>query len=526
MSPDSSAPFSAELIERARDTRVVVIGGGIAGLVAAWECARIGMDVTVLEASSRVGGAIRTADVGGLTLDVGAESYATRGGHVRRLIDELGLGSEVVAPSGGRAWLGGIPGVPGGAAPLPAGGVLGIPANPFDPDVRRIIGWSGAWRAYLDRLRPVLTIGHTHSLGALVSTRMGSRVLDRLVAPVVQGVYSARPADIDVDLAAPGLNAALTRTGSLSGAVSVLSAERATKAPGGAVEGIRGGVQRIVDALLARLDELGVTVRTDTPAAALTRTPDGWQVEIEGTLGGGTGTLAPETGTLGDETGTLAADAVIVATEERMARALLRPSVPDLDAPANDASDDTGLGASADPGVAPEIEVVSLVLDAAALDAAPRGSGVLTVPGSYTAKALTHATAKWAWLAEAARGLAPHRHVVRVSFGSQGEPAATAGLTDDETAALALTEASALLGVPLDKSHLVGAHRERYTQSQPASVIGREAQTAAARAHIVAMPGLGVVGAWVSGTGLAQVVPDALTESERVRTALLWDRRP
>lgn len=503
MSPDAAssdqtpgtAPFSAELIERARGTRVVVVGGGISGLIAAWECARIGIEVTVVEASSALGGAIRAANVGGLTLDVGAESYATRGGHVRRLIDQLGMASDVVTPAGGRAWLGGIPGVPGGAAPLPAGGVLGIPANPFDPDVRRIIGWRGAWRAYLDRLRPVLTIGHTHSLGALVSTRMGPRVLDRLVAPVVQGVYSARPADIDVDLAAPGLNAALTRTGSLSGAVSVLSAERATKAPGGAVEGIRGGMTRLVDALLARLDEFGVAVLTDTRASALSRSAEGWRVEIEGPLDDGTGTLD--------------ADAVIVATDERMARALLRPSVPEL---------------GADPGVAPEIDVVSLVLDAPALDTAPRGSGVLTVPGSHTAKALTHATAKWAWLAEAARALAPHRHVVRVSFGSQGEPAATADLDDDRAAALALTEASALLGVPLEARQLVGAHRERYTQSQPASVIGREAQTAAARASVAAVPGVGVVGAWVSGTGLAQVIPDALGEAERVRTGLLWGR--
>lgn len=500
MSSDAGPPFSAELVERARDTRVVVVGGGIAGLIAAWECARIGMDVTVVEASSTVGGAIRGASVGGLLLDVGAESYATRGGHVRRLIDELGLASDVVTPAGGRAWLGGIPGVPGGAAPLPAGGVLGIPANPFAPDVRRIIGWGGAWRAYLDRLRPVLTIGHTHSLGALVSTRMGARVLERLVAPVVQGVYSARPVDIDVDLAAPGLNAALTRTGSLSGAVSVLSAERATKAPGGAVEGIRGGMTRLVEALLARLDEFGVTVLTHTRAAALSRTAEGWRVEIEG---------AP--GKVGDQEGALMADAVIVATDEATSRELLRASVPEL---------------GAEPGIAPEIEVVSLVIDAPALDAAPRGSGVLTVPGSYTAKALTHATAKWAWLAEAARSLAPHRHVVRVSFGSQGEPAATADLDDDEAAALALTEASALLGVLLEAGQLVGAHRERYTQSQPASVIGREAQTTAARARVAAVPGLGVVGAWVSGTGLAQVVPDALTEAERVRTALLWDRRP
>lgn len=496
MSSDTPTPVSAELIERARDTHVVVVGGGISGLLAAWECARIGMGVTVVEAASVVGGAIRGANVGGLTLDVGAESYATRGGHVRRLITELGLAVDIVTPAGGRAWLGGVPGVPGRAAPLPAGGVLGIPANPFDPDVRRIIGWRGAWRAYADRLRPVLTIGHTHSLGALVSTRMGRRVLDRLVAPVVQGVYSALPVDIDVDLAAPGLNAALTRTGSLSGAVSVLSAERATKAPGGAVEGIRGGMMRLVDALLERLDEFGVTVLTGARATALSPTAGGWRVEIDGAVADGAGTLA--------------ADAVIVATDERMARALLRAAVPELEA---------------DTSAAPEIEVVSLVVDAPALDAAPRGSGVLTVPGSFTAKALTHATAKWAWLAETARAVAPHRHVVRVSFGSQGERAATADLDDEAAAALALTEASALLGVPLQPGQLVGVHRERYTQSQPASVIGREAQTAAARASVAAVPGLGVVGAWVSGTGLAQVVPDALAEAERVRTALLWGRR-
>ena len=497
------AGFSAELADRARGSRVVVVGGGIAGLVSAWECARIGMEVTVVEAAVEPGGAIRRATVGAIVLDTGAESYATRGGHVRRLLDELGLAADIVTPGGGRAWLAGAP---GGAAPLPAGGVLGIPANPFAPDVRRIIGWSGAWRAYLDRLRPVLTIGHTHSLGALVRARMGARVLERLVSPIVQGVYSARPEDVDVDLAAPGLNAALTRTGSLSGAVSVLSAGRADKAPGAAVEGVRGGMTRIIDALLARLGELGATVLTETRAQSLARTADGWEIRLA------TPAETPEAAEA------LLADAVIVATDEGTARALLAPVVEGLEAGAEYGDLAAGAGA----GVAPEIEVVSLVVDAPALDAAPRGSGVLTVPGTFVAKALTHATAKWGWLAEAARQAGPHRHVVRVSFGSQGEPAATAGLDDAEAIELALAQASALLGVEIEPSQLVGGHRERYTQSQPASIIGRQEQTAAARARVAAVPGLGVAGAWVSGTGLAQVVPDAMAESERVRSALLW----
>ncbi|MDF2555542.1 MAG: protoporphyrinogen oxidase, partial [Microbacterium sp.] len=188
-----------ELVAHAHDTRVVVIGGGVGGLVAALELAKIGMPVTILEASDRIGGVLRTAEVAGIRLDVGAESFATRGGTVRALIDELGLGDAVVAPSPAGAWVTGLPG--GAAAPLPAGGVLGIPENPWDPSVRRIIGWGGAWRAYLDRLRPPLTIGHDRSLGALVRARMGAKVLDRLVAPVTTGVYSARPDDVDVDIA-------------------------------------------------------------------------------------------------------------------------------------------------------------------------------------------------------------------------------------------------------------------------------------------------------------------------------------
>ncbi len=494
----------ARLVQHAHETRVVVVGGGVSGLVAARECAKVGLQVTVLEASDVFGGVLRSAQVGGMTLDVGAESFATRGGVVRDLLAELDLTDAIVAPNPAGAWVAGVPGV--GAAPLPKGGVLGIPDNPFSPDVRRIIGWSGSWRAYLDRLRPPLTIGHQHSLGRLVRSRLGTRVLDRLVAPVTSGVYSARPDDIDVDLAAPGLNAALTRAGSLTGAVAEVRARRSptrpadapasdvplasgsTKAPapGGAVEGLAGGMSRLVDALVTGLRENGVDLQNGVAATSLTRTERGWAV------------------TTSVDEQVLDARAVIVALPEGPARALLAPVV-------------AGLGA--DEPVAPVVEVVTLVVNAPALDRAPRGTGVLTVPGSHVAKALTHSTAKWDWVRDAAE---PGIHVVRVSFGAQGEEPATAALDDDAAARLALAEASALLGVEVPASALVAAHRSRYVQSQPAATIGRAAVTAAARGAVRAVPGLGVTGAWISGTGLAQVIPDARDEADRVRSAALW----
>ncbi|WP_341977191.1 FAD-dependent oxidoreductase [Microbacterium sp. LWO13-1.2] len=496
------------LAARAAATRVVVIGGGIGGLIAARECVKVGMRVTVLEAADALGGAIRRTDLDGVRVDIGAESFATRGGHVRGLLTELGLADRIVAPAAGGAWLAGIPGV--GAAPLPVGGILGIPANPFQDDVRRIIGWSGAWRAYLDRVRPPLTIGHQHSLGRLVSSRMGTKVRDRLVAPVTTGVYSASPEDVDVDVAAPGLNAALTRAGSLAGAVQVLrdeGAARAAKAPGAAVEGIEGGMSVLVDALEAELLRLGGVVRTKVHARSLSRAGEAWlvaaDVEPDDTADVATDDELAEAVAPTEE---IEADAVILATDEAVARLLLDPLVP-------------GLAASAAASSAPEIEIVTLLLDAPALDAAPRGTGVLTVPGSHTAKALTHSTAKWGWLREAAGA----RHLVRVSFGAQGEPPTTATLDDEAAAVLALSEASALLGVTIPRTALVAAHRSRFVQSQPASIIGVGERRAAARAAVRAVPGLAVVGAWVAGTGLAQVIPDAKDEADRLRRALIWD---
>ncbi|WP_235038087.1 NAD(P)/FAD-dependent oxidoreductase [Microbacterium sp. 18062] len=498
------------LASTARDTRAVVVGGGVGGLVAALEFAKIGMTVTVLEAAERAGGVVRAAEVAGLRLDVGAESFATRGGGVRALVDELGLADAVVTPASHGAWVAGLPG--GAAAPLPKGGVLGIPDNPFDPAVRRIIGWGGVWRAYLDRLRPPLTIGHDRSLGHLVRSRMGAPVLDRLVAPVTGGVYSARPDDIDVDIAAPGLNAALTRAGSLTGAVAQLRDGRDV-APGGAVAGLEGGMTRLVDALLARLAELGAEVRTDSPVTAVEHgEDDGWTVRVAGEEPAlqepaRQEESAPQEPAEPHEPAGrygVPADVVVVAVPEASARGLLVPVVPALDP---------------HPAPAPVVEIVTLVLAASALDAHPRGNGVLTVPHSSAAKALTHATAKWEWVARAA---GDGVHVVRVSFGAQDEAPATAGLDDEAAGALALREASALLGVALEPAQLRGAHRERYVQSQPGSVIGRPAAVAAARGAIRAVPGLGAVGAWLSGTGLAQVVPDAAAEADRVRRAVLW----
>lgn len=459
---DGTAPYDA-----------VVVGGGVAGLVAARELALAGLHPLVVEAFGSPGGVVGRHEVDGLALDAGAESFATRGGAVAALADELGLSDRVVTPEAHGAWVR----LPGGAGPLPRTGLLGIPADPWAPDVRRTLGLVGALRASLDRLLPArVGTGDGTTLGALVRARAGRRVLDRLVRPVVAGVHAAEPDDVAAEAVAPGLVAAVRREGSLGRAVT---AQRALAPAGSAVAGFRGGLHVLVDALVADLRARGGSLRTGTAVRRVARDAGGFAVTVEGADGG---------------TEVLAARRLVVAT----------PRAVDLLAEVAPAV----AGLSTDPGA--DIVLVTLVLDAPELDAPPRGTGVLVargVPG-VRAKALTHATAKWAWLAEAA---GPGRHVVRLSYGRAGDtPDAAAPLPDDPAALtdLALRDAAAVLGVPLRREQVRASARVRWRQGLPVPSAAHRRTVRQVREAVAAVPGLAVVGAWVAGNGLASVVPD------------------
>jgi protoporphyrinogen oxidase len=498
-------------------TDVMIVGGGVAGLVAARDCARIGLSVTVYEATDAVGGAVARHDVAGLTLDSGAESFAVRRGSVADFIAELGLTDDVVAPNPAGSWLH-LPaeGNPtrSVSVPAPKTGVLGIPGSPLADDVRRAIGWRGAWRAYADRLIPVLKIGREHSLGALVEKRMGRRVLERLVEPVASGVYSAPAVDLDLDVVAPGLNTALTTTGSLSGAVLSL---RAQAPAGSAVGGLRGGMSRLVDALVADLDRYGVQIvtgaRVRTLALGGTEGSPMWTATVTGsTEPAGGSAAAPHSEATAATTTTATARFVVIATPGIHAIELLgglgelgdkTAALPGLDWP--------------EPTV---VELATLVLDAPQLDSHPRGTGVLvaaTTPG-VSAKALTHVSAKWEWVAAAA---GPGRHVIRLSYGRAGSRNPSAGLSDAELRALALHDASVMLGVDLPPEAVRGFARTIWRDALSPATIGAGGRVQAVRDAVAEIAGLEVTGAWLSGTGLASVIPDARGAASRIRRSSL-----
>ena len=482
----------------------VVVGGGISGLLAARALAGAGIRTTVLEASDAWGGCVGSHVVAGLTLDSGAESFATRSSAVADLAAELGLAAQIVAPQPGGAWVQ----LPEGPRELPRTGVLGIPANPWDPEVRRTLGFSGSLRASLDKLLPanIGTTAEATSVSALVRTRMGRRVLERLVAPVVGGVHSADPDVLDVDMVAPGLRTGIKEHGSLAAAVAAQrrgaraggaggegAAPRAPAAPpalqkaGSAVAGLRGGMHTLITALLTEARRGGVTLLHGTKADSVERTADGWRVT--------SGDTVRDAGLL------------VVAVDGPAAVRLLSGALPEL--------------AGLRPEAGPDVSLVTLVVDLPRLDARPRGTGVLVAPQSLgiQAKALTHATAKWQWLLDKT---GPGTHVVRLSYG-RGE--ARHGATDRpeprseaELFLAALQDASKLLSVPLTAVDVIDWDVVRWGGALPFASLGHKRRVAEVRRICAADGALAVVGGWLSGNGLAAIVADTPNQVRRLIT--------
>lgn len=463
---------------------VVVVGAGIAGLVVAHDLARAGAEVTVLEASDRVGGLLRRGTLGGLALDLGAESFATRTHAVPALIADADLVLETTSPRPGGAHL--VVATPDGPvrAPLPRRTVLGIPADPLADDVVALIGTEGAARAAAERDLPPLDAAALAdaepSLADLVTERLGASVAGRLVDTLCRSVYSRPAAAARLSELHPGLWAAALSRGYLTDAAGDIAQN--TRA-GAAVGGIVGGMWRLPVALAEAARAHGAEIRTG--------------VRVDGIQGDA------DTGfTLTTDAGTFRAGRVVVAASPAEAARLLAGAAP---VPgrrsAGAAADDPHNGApESAPSPAAGVRVVAAAIDHPGLDAFPVGSGVIVDPALDTAaKALTHVTAKWPWAGEHAPA---HRHLVRLSARDTAAP----GL---ETAADIAREVALLTGIPLTAADVV----EIAVQDWPDAV--------AAPAGPNTLPeGVHQVGAAAAGTGLASVIPHARAVAARLSAQL------
>ena len=525
----------------------LVIGGGIAGLTAAWDLVRAGLRPLLIEARGYTGGLVAAGSIGGARMDLGAEGFVVRGQAATSMLAELGL--HTAAPHG-RPRLFLPPLAPGadeqssqwGLHRFPDHAYLGIPADPLAPDVVAIIGQEAARRAAQDADLPG-TVGtgpeDSGDLASFVAARMGAGVLERLVRPIVAGIHSADPADLAADVVMPGLRRATAELGSLSAAVAaVLERRRARKdgAGGRSVDAaVEGGLFRLTDTLREAIEAGGGTVRTRTGAQWLRpgrgqehaggQAPAAWRVGIAPTRRGATPSDEPVPDGAQEVVTT---DRVVVACSAGAALRLLR-GIPNLPASATELTVPVG---------AP-IARFTLVARVPELSGEPVGSGLLVAPAGLAepaasssagagasglvsdetdpgegpvsladcpvrAKALSHLSAKWPWVGAELRALhGPDVHALRLSYGRPGQPRPQVDLQ------VALDDVAALTGVRIEPEAVIDHMLVRWDGTLPPVTPAYRERTRRLEEQLAPVTGLEVTGAWVAGTGIAAVVEHA-----------------
>lgn len=463
---------------------MVVVGGGITGLAAAWflRQADDAPDVVVLEAGPLVGGKLQTGDLAGHAVESGAESMLARRREAVDLAVAVGLEEAIEAPvtSAARVL------VDGELRDFPSGTVLGVPGDLQSLRASRVLTRRGLARVAAERALPQPARTDDIAVGRLVTQRLGREVTDRLVEPLLGGVYAGRAAELSLEATMPALAEARR-----SGERLTVAARRLRTTGGGTADGsapfvgIAGGLAQLPQRLAAGSAE----VRTRMTVRALRRLADGsWQV----TAGP---VPRPET---------IDADAVVLAVPATPAARLLRDHAPVA------------------AGLLDTVEYASVALvtlgyrtvDVPA--GALRGSGHLVPPREgRVIKAATYSSRKWAWVGRQVGDLT----VVRMSVGRYGEEA-DLQRDDADLVRLASEDAADVLG--LHARPAAGAVF-RWGGSLPQYRPGHVARVRRMRATLADVPGVVLAGAAVDGVGIPACIASARAAADEVLQVLQAD---
>jgi oxygen-dependent protoporphyrinogen oxidase len=463
---------------------IAIVGAGIAGLAAAFFLRDEPADVIVLDGAPRPGGKLAVAEVAGCPVDVGAEALLTRRPEGTSLIEAAGLGGELV-PAGttaARIWS------RGAMRPLPARQFMGVPADAAELAQTGLLTAAGLARARQEADLPGTDRDGDMPVASYVAARFGQEVVDRLVDPLLGGVYAGRSEELSFEATLPALAGASRQHRTLTAAAAALLPPRSADHAAGAAAGaprppvfstLTGGLGGLPRALAAAS---GAQLRTGTMVRELVPAARGWRLTIGSAH-------APQW---------LDADAVILALPARPASRLLA-GVP---------------GATAASAALAEISyasmaIVTLAYPRAAFPQLPETSGYL-VPAvdGHPVKAVTFSSVKWPQLQQRAEDLI----FVRCSVGRIGEEQVLQR-DDAELTALAAADLAAATGV---RGGPAASLVTRWGGALPQYTVGHLDRVARIQASLASLPGLAGCGAVYAGVGIPACIGTARNAVDQI----------
>ena len=469
--------------------RIVVVGGGIAGLAAAHRVVEIAheqghdVDVQLIEARSRTGGSIVTTQRDGFLLEGGPDSFITQKPWALALCRRIGLADELIStnPDYRRTFVV----RKGRMHPVPEGFLLLAPTRIWPFVVSRLFSWPGKLRMAMDLVLPARDHGTDgdESLASFVRRRFGREALERVAQPLVSGIYTADPTDLSLRATMPRFLEMETKYGSLIRAMR--AGRKAAPAAGRSDSGarysmfvsLRRGMSTLIDTLESRLP--GACIRTDTPVQGLVRDGARWRIEpIEGDAISADGVIlaAPAHASarmVRDLDGTLADDlaAIRYANSATLSLAFRADQVPTrLD----------GFGF-----VVPEIENRSLI-------------------------AVTFSSVKFA-------GRSPDGWVLMRAFLGGAMNPEVFDLDEDALREAVLTDLRDIMGVRGEPAFV---DLNRWPASMPQYPVGHLDRVARIQTHLERWPGLAVAGNAFGGVGIPDCVHSGETAAEDVLSQL------
>jgi protoporphyrinogen/coproporphyrinogen III oxidase len=437
---------------------IAIIGGGITGLSAAFELAQRSIPFRLFEASSRMGGLIRTEQVDGFTIEAGPDSVLAQKPAAIELCEALGLGSRLISTMPPRT---AYVLRDGRLHALPSPSILGIPTTAGGILGYDLLPWHARVRLALEPLIP-RQIPEDESVASFFRRRFGEATVDLIASPLLGGIHAGDIERLSIRSLFPRFLEAEARRGSV---LRAFAQAHTPASSAGVFRSLTAGMSELVTAIEARLPAGAISC--NAPVTSLSRDGSSWRVAAGAH--------------------SLTADAVILAVPAPAAARLLGP----IDARAASLCAEVPYVSSAS---------IALAWPRAAVRHPLNGSGFV-VARRHNALRITACT----WVSSKWSGRAPEGSVLlRAFIGGASDPDAV-DLADDALVRIASVDIGSVLGIE-GPPILSRVHRWRDAGAQ--HHVGQVARVSAIESALRAHPGLVVAGSGFRSVGIPDCIAD------------------